>query len=124
MLNTKQQIENCSRIMSIRTCMSVCIIQNQLDYLCSIYKFILTPKGSRSFFCQKTLKIAISIAKSKNKLFFSTFNHITLHLTSIEKGGKKFRIFDHTDCKIFDFKVEKTSFPTHCRTRFFDFEHF
>jgi len=72
----------------------------------------LTPKGPRPFFCQKTLKTAISIAKSKKiqKCFLCTFNRRILHLTSIKTCEFCFRIFDHTDCKISAFKVKKQVF--------------
>ena len=57
---------------------------------------ILKLKGLRPFFCQKIMKIAISIAKSKRNFnFFSTSNHRILHLTS----RKNFRIFDCIDLK-------------------------
>jgi len=36
--------------------------------------------------------------------------------------GKNFRNFDRTDCKIFAFKVKKTSFLAHWGTRLFDYE--
>jgi len=87
---------------------------------------LLTPKEPRPFSAKKTLKIAISVAKSKKKfnLIFFTSNYEILHPTSIKRCGKNFRIFDRIDCKIFALKVEKTSFPAHCGTSFFDFEHF
>jgi len=72
----------------------------------------LTPKEPRPFFCQKTRKTTISVAKSRKKfkLFFFTSNLKILHPTSIKKCGKNFKISDYIDCKIFEFKVEKTSF--------------
>jgi len=79
----------------------------------------LTPKGPRPFFCEKTLKTAISTTKNKKnlKFFFCTSNHRILHLPSMRMCGKNFRNFDHIDCKISIFKVKKMSFSTHCRTR-------
>ena len=61
---------------------------------------ILNLKGPRPFFCQKTLKIAISIAKSKRNFdFLSTSNHRILHLTSRKNCRKNLRIFDCIDLK-------------------------
>ena len=83
-----------------------------LKSMVTMDSFILTPKGPRAFLCQKTLKIAISIAKSKKKLnfFFSKYNHRILYLNSIKMCGKNFRIFGLTDCKIFALKVIKQVF--------------
>jgi len=71
-----------------------------------------------SFFFEKTLKTAISIAMSKKfeNYFFGTSNRRILHLTSMKMCGKNFRNFDCTNCKIFVIKVKKTKISAHCRT--------
>jgi len=77
-----------------------------------------------AFFSQKTLKIAISIVKSKNieNWYFCTSNPRILYLNSIKMCRINFRNFDNLHCKILAFNVEKTRFFATCVSRFFDFE--
>jgi len=98
------------------------ILRTSLDFNCL---WGLTSKRPRPFLCQKTFKTPNFIAKDQKiwKLFFfSTSNHRILHLISMRMRGKKYKIFYHTNCKIFAFKVEKTSFSAYCGTRLFEFE--
>jgi len=73
---------------------------------------LLTPKCPRSFFSQKSLKIASSAAFTQKtiKILFLESNHRILYFTCLKSCGKNFMKFDRTDWKIIAFKVGKICF--------------
>jgi len=82
----------------------------------------LTPKGPWLYFTKNHSKLLFLMQRVKifENYYLGASKYRILHLTSIKMFEINFKIFDHTDCMIFVFKVKKTIFFAHCKTRLFD----